>query len=59
MLAGSVSSDAVTHDLGMQNVSYARYVLVVLASMHKTGCSGDLSCKHLAHHELESFQIIV
>ena len=59
MLAGSVCLDAVTHDLGMQNLSYAKYVLVGLASMHRTGCSEDLSCKHLAHHELESFQIIL
>ncbi len=27
--------------------------------MHKTGCSGDLSCTNLSHHKLESVKLII
>ncbi len=32
--------------------------LVDLTGMHKTGCSGEMCCVYLAHHELESVVII-
>ena len=34
-------------------------VLLGLIGMHKTGCSEDLFCTYVAHHELESAVIFI
>ncbi len=45
----------------MHYVTVKTVVLEGRTGMHKTGCIGeqDLSCMYLAHHELESVEIII